>query len=76
MELYRLLIDTALLTPGWYDDEPSQAAGRIYRTIKLGLSIGADKGLGFDNDEEKKELEVLSRRRLRPASAYDVMNEL
>ena len=46
-----LPFDTSLLTLGFNFDEATQFAGRIYRLIKLGLSMNDDdEELGDDGD--------------------------
>jgi molecular chaperone HtpG len=50
-DLVYLLFDTALLTSGFSLEQPTQFSGRIYRLIKLGLSIEDDDDLDADLDD-------------------------
>merc|ERR1719216_110372 len=55
-DLVQLLFETASLTSGFTLDDPVQYAGRIYKLIKLGLSL--DDGEEEEAAEENKDEEL------------------
>src|SRR3990167_6611501 len=56
-DLVWLIFDTALLTSGFSLEEPSSFAGRIYRMIKLGLSIDDQEAPAASTTDDLPELE-------------------